>query len=385
MHLLDNYGTRNLVFASGSGSYLYDETGKEYLDFTAGIAVNCLGHADAGWAEVVSQQAKTLIHTGNGFLTSQQVDLAEKLKEVSFAEKVFLCNSGTEANEAAIKFSRKFHYDLGKPREKFVAFENAFHGRTMGALALTYKEKYKAPFQPTMSGAEFLSFDSTQGLEAIDEATCAVFVEPVQGEGGVTPASSEFLQALRSRCDAVGALLVFDEVQCGLGRTGNLFAYQLKGVVPDIMTLAKPLAAGLPIGAVLTTDKVASCIKPGDHGSTFAGAPLVCAAANYTLDVISQPEFLANVCATGAALREGLCSLFADRDDVVVRGEGLLLGVVFPTVEECLALKQAAEDNGLLVLTAGKGHVLRITPPLTASLEEVSQCLALLKKALHQD
>mmetsp|Transcript_28635 Transcript_28635/g.52110 ORF Transcript_28635/g.52110 Transcript_28635/m.52110 type:complete len:488 (-) Transcript_28635:72-1535(-) len=379
--LLNNYGTRNMVFEKGNGSYIYDSDGKEFLDFTAGIAVNCLGHSDEGWAEAVSTQAKKLTHTSNLFLTPPQVELGKKLTDATFADKAFFCNSGTEANEAAIKFARKFHFESGKPREKFVAFENAFHGRTMGALSLTWKEGYKIPFEPLMPSSEFLTFNSTEGLEKIDESTCAVFVEPVQGEGGVIPGTVEFLSALRSRCDEVGALLIFDEVQCGLGRTGHLFAYELKGVTPDLMTLAKPLAGGLPIGAVLMTDKVAAAIKPGDHGSTFAGAPLVCAAANYTVDVVSDKDFLANVEKCGAALRKGLSEMFKDLEGVDVRGEGLLCGVVFPEVDTCGALQKAAQEEGLLVLTAGKGNVLRITPPLNTNLDEVEECLAKLKKA----
>jgi len=377
--LLNNYGSRSMVFDKGSGSYIFDTDGNKFLDFTAGIAVNCLGHSDKGWAEAVSAQANKLTHTSNLFLTPPQVELGQKLTSATFADKAFFCNSGTEANEAAIKFSRKFHFESGKPREKFVAFENAFHGRTMGALSLTWKEGYKTPFEPLMPSTEFLTFNSTEGLDKIDESTCAVFVEPVQGEGGVIPGTAEFLSALRSRCDEVGALLVFDEVQCGLGRTGHLFAYELKGVTPDLMTLAKPLAGGLPIGAVLMTDKVAAAIKPGDHGSTFAGAPLVCAAANYTVDVVSDKKFLANVEKCGEALRKGLSEMF--KEDVSVRGEGLLCGVVFPEVETCGALQKAAQAEGLLILTAGKGNVLRITPPLNTNLEEVEECLAKLKKA----
>mmetsp|Transcript_52036 Transcript_52036/g.123898 ORF Transcript_52036/g.123898 Transcript_52036/m.123898 type:complete len:476 (+) Transcript_52036:101-1528(+) len=379
--LLNNYGSRSMVFTKGKGSYIYDDAGKEYLDFTAGIAVNCLGHSDEGWAKTVCEQAGKLTHTSNLWLTPPQVELGEKLTKLTFADKAFFCNSGTEANEAAIKFARKVHFEAGKPREKFIAFENAFHGRTMGSLCLTWKKEYKTPFEPLMPSSEFLTFNSTEGLEKIDESTCAVFVEPVQGEGGVVPGTSEFLAAVRARCDEVGALLIFDEVQCGLGRTGHLFGYQLKGVTPDMMTLAKPLAGGLPIGAVLLTDRVAAAIKPGDHGSTFAGAPLVCAAANYTVDKVSDKAFLANVCETGAALREALSELFKDRDDVEVRGDGLLVGVVFPAAEECGALQKAAVEEGLLVLTAGKGNVLRITPPLTTTLEEVKVCMSKLEAA----
>lgn len=379
--LLNTYGHRELVFTRGAGHHLYDAEGREYLDFTSGIAVNCLGHCDQGWAEAVEMQAGTLVHTSNMYLTLPQVDLAEKLVKLSFADKVFFCNSGTEANEAAIKFSRKVHFAEGQPREQFVAFENSFHGRTMGSLALTWKDKYRKPFAPLMPSVKFLKYN-TEDLTGISEHTSAVFVEPIQGEGGVVPGTSAFLRALRRRCDEVGALLVFDEVQSGLGRSGRLFAYELGGVVPDMLTLAKPLAGGLPIGAVLLSNKVASAIQPGDHGSTFAGAPVVCAAANYTINRLSDPGFLANVRSMGERLRAGLRSL-AEPRGLTVRGEGLLNGVVFNTAESCSAVQRAAQERGLLVLTAGAGNVLRILPALTVTASEVDEALAVLADAFH--
>jgi len=384
-YTLNNYGKRTVAIMRGEGHTLHDADGKEYLDFTSGIAVNCLGHSDAGWAEVVARQAKTLTHTSNLFLNVEQVQLAKSLVELSFADKAFFCNSGTEANEAAIKFARKLHSKSEKPRTNFVAFENSFHGRTMGALALTYKEQYRTPFEPVMPSATFLTFNDPSGLNAIDNSTCAVFVEPMQGEGGVIPASVEFLRALRARCDEVGALLVFDEVQCGLGRSGKLFAYEHSGVTPDIMTLAKPLAGGLPIGAVLMTDRVAECINPGDHGSTFAGAPLVCAAANYTVGVVSDDQFLANVHRMGERLRESLLT-FVERHGLAVRGQGLLVGVVFPVEDaaRCSAVQKTAQDRGLLVLTAGKGNVLRIAPALNVTETEIDSALEILKASIAE-
>lgn len=380
--LLNNYGARGLAFARGDGHTLVDADGREFLDFTAGIAVNCLGHGDPGWVEVVAKQAGTLVHTSNLYLNVEQVALGEKLVKHSFADKAFFCNSGTEANEAAIKFSRKFHVDAGKPRERFVSFENAFHGRTMGALALTWKEAYKTPFQPLMPSSDFLPFNDVDALQGIDETVCAVFVEPMQGEGGVIPADTDFLKALRQRCDEVGALLIFDEVQCGLGRTGHIFAYEISGVTPDLLTLAKPLAAGLPIGAVLLTDKVASTISPGDHGSTFAGAPLVCAAGNYTFDRVSDKAFLANVREMGERLRSGLAKL-AEPRGLEVRGLGLLNGVVFGSAGACGAVYKAAQDLGLLVLTAGAGNVLRVAPALTVGAAEIDKALDILTKAFE--
>jgi acetylornithine aminotransferase len=381
--LVNNYGQRSIVATHGSGNYLFDSEGHQYLDFAAGIAVNCLGHCEPGWVDAVAKQAGTLVHTSNMFLNAPQVQLAERLVASSFADKAFFANSGTEANEGAIKFARKFHVAQGQPRERLVAFENSFHGRTMGALSLTWKEKYRTPFAPLMPSADFLPYNDVNAVAAIDETVCAVFVEPVQGEGGCIPGDSEFLAALRSRCDAVGALLVFDEVQCGLGRTGKLFAYEHVGVVPDIVTLAKPLAAGLPIGACLMSDKVAKVIEPGDHGSTFAGGPLVCAAANYTFDRLSNEAFLANVDAMGHRLREGLRSIVTPYG-CEVRGVGLLNGIVCPSAQIVTAVQSVARENGLLVLTAGAGDVIRLVPSLTVTAGEVDECLAILKQAFDR-
>lgn len=381
-NLLNNYGERQMIFREGQGHILKDNDGESFLDFTAGIAVNCLGHSDEGWAQTVAEQASKLCHTSNLYLNEEQIRLGQRLVELSFADKAFFCNSGTEANEAAIKFARKYHFSRGEARSKFLAFENAFHGRTMGALALTWKEGYKKPFEPLMPSAGFIKYNDMDSLDAIDEETCAVFVEPIQGEGGVVPGSKEFLLALRKRCDETGTLLIFDEVQCGLGRSGKLFAYELSGVLPDLMTLAKPLAGGLPIGAVLLTEAVASCISPGDHGSTFAGAPLVCAAARYVLDQVSNPDFLENVRTTGSHLKAGLEKI-CDPQGLQVRGTGLLIGVVFPTAEQCGAVQRAAAAEKLLVLTAGAGKILRIAPALTVTQADVDEALERLSKALE--
>jgi len=320
-----------------------------------------------------------------GFLTAPQIELGQKLTRLSFANKAFFCNSGTEANEAAIKFARKWHYSKGEPREKIVAFKNSFHGRTMGALSLTYKEQYRTPFMPTMPSTEFLTYDDIEDIQKIGTDVCAVFVEPMQGEGGVIPASSEFLQALRRRCDEVGAVLVFDEVQCGLGRTGKLFAYEHTGVTPDLMSLAKPLAAGLPVGAVMLTDKMAGVINPGDHGSTFAGGPLVCAAANYVVDKISDEAFLHNVTVAGGHLQASLRTLIAKHGvDATVRGRGLLVGVAFKDAEITSKVQGACRNHGLLVLTAGAGDVLRIAPALIATIQDIDEGMEMFKLAFAE-
>ncbi|KAF8058943.1 WIN1 [Scenedesmus sp. PABB004] len=394
-YVLQTYGRpADVVFVRGAGSKLYDAAGREFLDMTAGIAVNALGHSDPRWLAALTAQAGQLAHTSNLFHTKPQVDLAKRLVGSSFADKAFFCNSGTEANEGAIKFARKYArvaagvdpYDpaASAPHE-LVSFTSCFHGRTMGALALTYKEAYKTPFLPVMPGAVLAEYNNLDSAAAaiVKGRTAAVFVEPVQGEGGCTPSQQAFLSGLRELCDAAGALLVFDEVQCGLGRTGKLWGYEHYGVAPDLMSLAKPLAGGLPIGAVLLSQKVADVMKPGDHGSTFAGNPLVCGVACSVFDTIADPAFLAAVEAKGERLRSGLRAATAGNAHVKeVRGLGLLVGVQLdfmagPVVE-------AARAAGVLVITAGKGDVVRLVPPLTVSEEEIDTCVAVLAKVLAE-
>ncbi len=361
-HIVQTYKRGPMVLSHGQGLTVWDIEGNAYLDFMAGIGVNALGHGDPGVAAVMAEHAGKLIHTSNLYYTIPQVQLAEKLTANSFADKVFFTNSGTEAIEGAIKFARKFGKVHGDENKIGVAcFDHAFHGRTMGALALTPKEVYQAPFRPLMPGVTVAPFNEVSALNsAIGPQTCAVFVEPVQGEGGVHPATPEFLQALRKRCDEVGALLVFDEVQCGLGRTGDLWAHLPSGVTPDIMALAKPLAGGLPIGAILTTDRVASVMGPGEHGTTFAGGPLICAVASYVFDRIKEPAFLQHVQAVGKYLRERLEEVNSPHIKDV-RGRGLMLGLELDI--EAAGLVAKGHDRGLLMVIAGP-NVLRLLPPL---------------------
>eukprot|EP00884_Botryococcus_braunii_P019750 jgi/Botrbrau1/6459/Bobra.0034s0034.1 len=393
-YIVQTYARPDVVFVEGAGARQWDTFGKMYLDFAAGIAVNALGHADQRWFNAMAEQALKLSHTSNLFHSVPQVELAKALVEASFADRVFYANTGTEANEAAIKFSRKFArvqagvdpYDpKAEAPYEMVSFTNSFHGRTLGALALTYKEQYKTPFQPIMPGAVMVPY---QDLEAASKVikkgrTAGVIVEPVQGEGGIFPATQEFLAGLRKLCDEAGALLIFDEVQVGLGRTGDLWAHQPYGVYPDIMTLAKPLAGGLPIGAVLVTERVAEVMKPGDHGSTFAGNPLVCAAALEVFSRISDPEFLAGVTAKGERLREGLKKGLAGNPHVKeVRGRGLICGIQLdqPGGPIC----DAAREEGLLVITAGKGDIIRLLPPLIVSNDEVDEAIRILVKVINE-
>ncbi|PKA51758.1 Acetylornithine aminotransferase, mitochondrial [Apostasia shenzhenica] len=385
--LVRTYARAPVFLARGEGCKLYDVDGREYLDLAAGIAVNSLGYGDPDWLKAVVEQANTLTHVSNVYYSEAQVELAECLVECSFADRVFFTNSGTEANEAAIKFARKYqrhsHDNEAQVATEFISFSNSFHGRTMGALALTSKESYRLPFEPLMPGVKFIEYGNIESAKKtiVSGKTAAVFVEPIQGEGGIYSATNEFLRALRAACDDAGALLIFDEVQCGLGRTGHLWAYETFNVLPDMMTLAKPLAGGLPIGAVLTTEKVASAITFGIHGSTFAGSPLVCHSALTVLKKIKDPSFLSDVAKKGLYLKELLSKKLGANPHVKeVRGLGLIVGIELdvaasPVIDAC-------RDSGLLVLTAGKGNVIRLVPPLIISEKELKQAADIIENCL---
>lgn len=385
-YLVGTYKRAQVVFVSGRGCKLYDIDGREYLDMSSGIAVNALGYGDAEWLHAVKGQAGELVHASNVAYTVPQTVLAKRLVESSFADRAFLANTGTEANEAAIKFARKYqrvaHPGGGAPTE-FMSFSNCFHGRTMGSLALTSKQQYREPFEPVMPGAAFAEYGNLEEAKKVIRSgkIAAVFVEPVQGEGGIHSATKEFLQGLRAACDEAGTLLVFDEVQCGLGRTGSLWAYENFGVVPDMMTLAKPLAGGLPIGAVLLTEKVAAAINYGDHGTTFGGGPFVCAAALVVLDKIDKPSFLAEVTKKGENFKQLLRTKLSGNPHVKeIRGFGLIVGIELdvpagPLVEACL-------DAGVFLLTAGKGNVVRLVPPLIISEKELEQAADVIRECL---
>lgn len=385
--LVGTYKRDEVVLVRGKGCKLYDIEGREYLDLTSGIAVNALGHCDPGFVKAVAEQADLLVHVSNVFHSLPQVELATRLVKDSFADRVFFCNSGTEATEAAIKFARKFQKfsnpNSQHPKTEFISFSSSFHGRTMGSIALTYKEHYRAPFEPVMPGVSFIQYGDLQAAKEVIESgkIAAVFVEPVQGEGGIHLATKEFLQGLRTACDDAGSLLVFDEVQCGFGRTGYLWAHQAYGISPDIMTVAKPLAGGLPIGAVLVTEKVNSAINYGDHGSTFAGSPLVCAAAINVYDRISNPTFLTMVKKKGQYLKDFLIQKLGGNPHVrEVRGMGLIVGIELDVQAE--PLKEECRKSGLLVLTAGKGDVVRLVPPLVISEEELEEAVEILVRCL---
>lgn len=368
-YVLQTYKRPPFVLSHGEGVTLYDTEGNAYLDFVAGIAVNALGYSDAELTQTIQQAATGLIHTSNLYHTAPMAELAAMLCEKSFADRVFFGNSGAEANEGAVKVARKVAYDKGlTDKIEVVCFTHAFHGRTMGALALTPKEKYQKAFKPLMPGVVVAEYNDIESAKAaINAKTAAVIIEPVQGEGGIHTATPEFLRALRDLCDQHQAVLIFDEIQCGMGRTGTLWAYEQSGVTPDIMTLAKPLAGGMPIGAILMTQAVASVMHPGDHGSTFAGGPLVTSVAKMVLNRVSQPEFLAQVNEVGEYLMERLSEINSPLIKEV-RGRGLMVGVEFTI--DVSPLVNNGYQNGLLLVNAGE-NVLRFVPPLILEKQHV--------------
>jgi len=382
-YILQTYQRPNFVLERGEGCYLFDTDGRAYLDCVSGIAVNALGYGDMQVVKAIADQAAQLIHTSNLYHTRPGGELAKLLVEHSFADRVFFSNSGTEAIEGAIKFSRKYareHHGEGKTA--IVAFSGSFHGRTMGAVAATYTEKYRKPFDPVMPGVRFAPFNDLDAAAAtIAEDVCAVIVEPVQGEGGLSVASPEFLRGLRARCDAVGALLVLDEIQCGMGRTGSLWAYESYGIRPDIMAIAKPLGGGLPIGAILMTQAVANTIHVGDHGSTFAGGPLVTGVAQVIFRRISDPAFLAHIREVSDYFDEALGDFAAAHPQVLeLRGRGLMRGLRIEG--SALAVREAGHEVGLLIATAGE-NIIRILPPLIFEHRHVDEAVEKLGEAFR--
>jgi acetylornithine/N-succinyldiaminopimelate aminotransferase len=370
-YIVNTYLRAPFTLVRGQGMTVTDSDGKQYLDFGAGISVNALGHSDPEIITAVTEQVAQLSHVCNLYHSAPQADLAEMLCTLSFADKVYFANSGTEAIEAAIKFSRKYARTTYSPgKTEIVAFTGAFHGRTAGALALTAREKYQAPFRPLMPDVRFALFNDVEAARrVIGPETCAVFVEPVQGEGGIYAATPDFLEALCETCDRFGALLIFDEIQCGMGRTGQLWAYEHFAIQPDMMTVAKALGGGLPIGVTLVTDAVAEVMQPGDHGSTFAGGPVVCRAAEVVLKRVSDPSFLAHVRDMGTLLMERLDEMHSPRIKEV-RGLGLMVGVEFDI--EVAPLIQAGLQHGVLMLNAGT-NVLRLLPPLIVEASHIDQ------------
>ena len=364
----------DFVLTRGEGVTLYDAEGKAYTDWVAGIAVNALGYGDKELTDVVSQQMGTgLIHVSGLYHTQAMVELAELLCSISFADKAYFCNSGAEANEGALKFARKRAYVNDQPNKtKVVSFTQAFHGRTLGALSVTPSEKYQKPFKPMVPGAVVGEFNSIESArELIDDDTVAVVVEPIQGEGGINVATDAFLQALRQICDERGAALIFDEIQCGLGRTGELWAHTASGVTPDIMTLAKPLAGGLPIGAILVTEEIGAAMSPGDHGSTFSGGAVVTRAAEMVVNRIMGHGFLEHVREVGDYLLERLAEINSPHI-TDVRGRGLMSGIELDIPPA--GVVAAGYEHGLLLVSSGT-NVIRFVPPLIVEKQHVDELI----------
>lgn len=385
--MMPNYQPAPVALVKGEGCYVVDQDGRRYLDMVAGIAVSVLGHGHPRIVEALKSQAEALLHTSNLFLNAPSVALAERLVELSFADQVFFSNSGTESNEAAIKLARRYAYAKGEAeRIEILSFKQGFHGRTLGALAATAQPKYHEGFGPMPAGFRYLEVGDEAGLKAaIGPQTAAIVVEVVQGEGGVRPVPEAFLKFCRAEADAAGALLMFDEVQTGIGRTGRLFAHEHSGVTPDIMTLAKGLGAGLPIGAVLARSEVAAAFTPGSHGNTFGGNPVAARLGLVVLDEVSKPERLAEVRRLGERLQSDLRAISARFDGVFseVRGLGLLVGAELRADVELDAptLVTRLREQGVLAHVAGP-RVLRLLPPLIVTEADLDVLLEALQNAL---
>lgn len=381
--LLHTYNRYQIVLDKGEGVYLYDINGKKYLDFAAGIAVCALGYGHPMYTEALKEQAEKLLHTSNLFYSAQTAMASEKLKKASCMDRVFFTNSGTEAVEGALKAARKYAYASGTGRYEIIAMNHSFHGRSMGALSVTGTEQYRTPFEPLIPGVKFAEFNRLDSVKAqMNEHTCAILLEPIQGEGGIYPAELEFLQGLRKLCDEQDILLIFDEIQCGMGRTGSMFAWQEYGVKPDIMTMAKAMGNGVPVGAFAMTEKVAEqSLKPGDHGTTYGGNPFVCAAVSKVLDIFEEEHILEHVQKVSAYLEEKLNQLVENNEFVEARrGKGLMQGLVLTKpVGEVI---EKALQEGLIVISAG-GNVLRLVPPLVIQNAHVDEMLMKLEKVLN--
>lgn len=382
---MNTYKRPPVVFTHGRGCYLYDSRGRAYLDFLAGIAVNALGYSHPRLVRVIRREAGRAVHLSNLFHNAYQAPLARKLAEWSGLDRVFFTNSGTEAIEGALKLARAYAREKSAsgvaPRTRILALKNSFHGRTFGAVSITYPAKYREPFAPLIPGAEFVSFNDVAELEyKFDDSVCALVLETVQGEGGVYSVSEAFWERARALTLEHDAALIADEIQCGLGRTGRRFAYQQFGSLPDIVTVAKPLAGGLPLGALIANEKFASAFKHGMHGTTFGGGPLICATALEFLNVVEDAKLIENVRARGAELRAGLEKLAARFDFIrEVRGEGLILGVDL-TVDGAPFVEEALRQG--LLINCTHEHILRLLPPFIVRSRDVTDFLKKFEKVL---
>jgi acetylornithine/N-succinyldiaminopimelate aminotransferase len=383
-NIMNTYARFDVVFEKGYGARLTDIKGREYIDFVSGIAVNCLGHSNPAIAKALAEQSQKLIHISNLYWTPTQMDLAEKLVQYSDHDKVFFCNSGTEAIELGLKIARKYGKINGnEDKTEIIYFNNSFHGRTMGALSVTGQEKYQKDYTPLIADTKSIEFNNIELLkEAVSEKTCAIILEPVQGEGGIIKADVEFLKEARKLCDKYDALLIYDEVQCGIGRLGTLFAYQSFNVTPDIICMAKGLGGGFPIGATLTNEKAASAMVPGDHGCTFGGNPLACSVGLVVINELMENGVLEQSIESSKYLMEQL-NILKDKYPLIknIHGMGLLLGLKIEDnpkalIEKCL-------EKGLLLVGAGQ-NVIRVLPPLNVSKSDIDAMLVILEDSLKE-
>ncbi|MGB7978381.1 MAG: aspartate aminotransferase family protein [Chlamydiales bacterium] len=382
-YLMNTYNRYPIAIVKGDGMEVYDADGKKYLDFLGGIAVNVLGHCHPKVVDAIIAQVKELIHTSNLYYTKPAAELAELLSLNGGLDKIFFCNSGAEANEGAIKLSRKYQWRKGR-REKYkiITATHSFHGRTLAALAATHKPEIQEGFGPLPDGFQAVPWNDTQKfLESIDETTAAVLIEPIQGEGGIHSATRDFLEKIRAACDRVGALLIFDEIQCGMGRSGTLFAYENFAVKPDVITLAKGIASGLPLGAICATNGAAEAFHPGDHGTTFGANPVAAAAALATLKVLIEENYLPKVAKMGALLMEKLHELQIKYPQAIaeVRGLGLMIGIELK-IDPKIVLQKCHARGLLANVTAG--NVLRLLPAYTITAKEIGQAVSIIESAI---
>lgn len=381
--LMHTYARYQVVLDHGEDVYLYDTDGKRYLDFSAGIAVFALGYGDKKYNEAVKAQVDKLLHTSNYYYNEPTTFAAEKLVKASGMDRVFFTNSGTEAVEGAIKLARKYYYKKhGVADSEIIAMEHSFHGRSMGALAVTGKKAYRTAFEPLIGGTVFAEYNNLDSVkEKLTDRTAAIIMETVQGEGGIYPAEKEFLQGVRRLCDKKGILLILDEIQCGMGRTGTMYAYQQYGVLPDIMTTAKALGCGVPVGAFAATNEAAAAYEPGDHGSTYGGNPFVTNAVSTVFDRYEELQLLENVKEVGTYLYDELEALAARHGDSIVahRGVGLIQGLEFKNPVKDIITH--AMDAGLILISAGT-NIIRFVPPLVIKKEHVDEMISVLEASL---
>ncbi len=384
--LLHTYNRYPVVFDHGDGVYLFDTEGKKYLDFVAGISVFALGYNNKEYNDALKAQIDKIIHTSNYYYNEPAIKAAKRLVKASKLDRVFFTNSGAEAVEGAIKAARKYAFlKDGSTDHEIIAMEHSFHGRTMGALSVTGNPKYREPFEPGIGNIRFAKMNDLESVKAlVNDKTCAIIFETLQGEGGIYPATKEFLQGVRKLCDEKDILLILDEIQCGMGRTGYMFYWQKYGVKPDIMTVAKALGCGVPIGAFVMTEHVAqNSLKAGDHGTTYGGNPLACAAADKVLEIFEQNNIIDNVRKTGAYLYDRLESVAASRKDIVGhRGEGLIQGLEFS--RPVAPIINAALKHGLVLINAGT-NIIRFVPPLVIGEKEVDEMIKILLECLDEN